>query len=87
MCDTFMFVELSNNISLFINNLFQSYKIILKYFCVHVCVYFCSHVRGLVLVIHKSYSTRFTVLRRTSELHVKVFLIEFYKFCYTTKLW
>jgi hypothetical protein len=39
MRDTFMFVELSNNtFSLFINNVFQSYKIILEYFCWHVRV-------------------------------------------------
>jgi hypothetical protein len=45
MRDTFMFLELANNtFYLFINNIFQSYKIMLQYFCVHVCVYFCSHV-------------------------------------------
>jgi hypothetical protein len=39
MCDIFMFVELLNNIfSLFINNVFQSCKIILQYFCLHVRV-------------------------------------------------
>jgi hypothetical protein len=54
MRDTFMFVELLNNtFSLFINNIFQSCKIILEYFCAHMRVYFCSHVhvtRALVLV-------------------------------------
>jgi hypothetical protein len=37
MHDTLMFVELSNNVfSLFINNVFQYYKIILEYFSSHV---------------------------------------------------
>jgi hypothetical protein len=53
MCDTFMIVELLNNIfPLFINKVFQSYKIILQYFSTNMCVYFCSHVhvaRALVL--------------------------------------
>jgi hypothetical protein len=41
-----MFVPLSNNtFPLFINNIFQSFKIILKYFCVLMRVYLCSHVR------------------------------------------
>jgi hypothetical protein len=40
MHDTFMFVELSNNISLFINNIFHSCKIILEFFCTPMCVYF-----------------------------------------------
>jgi hypothetical protein len=46
MCDTFMFIELLNNtFSLFINNVFQCYKIILEYFCSQVCV---AHARILV---------------------------------------
>jgi hypothetical protein len=57
MRDTFMFVELSNNtFSLFINNVFHSCKIILKYFCLHMRIYFCSHVcviHALVLVTYK----------------------------------
>jgi hypothetical protein len=44
MRDTFMFLELSNNIfPLFINNIFQSCKIILQYFCANVRVYFYLH--------------------------------------------
>jgi hypothetical protein len=38
MCDTFMFLELLNNIIyLLINNIFQYCKIILEYFCSQVC--------------------------------------------------
>jgi hypothetical protein len=38
--DIFMFLELLNNIfPLFINNIFQSYKIILQYFYVHVSIF------------------------------------------------
>jgi hypothetical protein len=37
--------------------------------------------------IHKSYNTRFTVLRRTQGLHAKGSQIELQKFCNATKLW
>jgi hypothetical protein len=49
MSNTFIFLELSNNIfPLFINNLFQSCKIILQSFCTHMRI----AARALVLVYH-----------------------------------
>jgi hypothetical protein len=47
MCDIFMFVELLNNI-FFINNIFQSYKIILQYFCTYVHLFLLAQV----MVVH-----------------------------------
>jgi hypothetical protein len=55
MCDIFMFVQLLNNTFFIYFNVFQSCKIILKYFYMHIHVYFYSnmHVPSCIVTSEK----------------------------------
>jgi hypothetical protein len=80
MHNIFIFVELSNNIFyLFINNVFQSCKIILEYFS-RVCLFLLA--RALVLIVQQ----RACLVQATKKWHIYLFQ-QWMTHTTTWKLW